>query len=513
MKIHSPLCGTLTALALLSLISPASNPALAQDDSWSVSAANWMQYWYHRPEPFDSLIFSDRLSRQDSLDNRFIVDFSLGEFYAGAWLRVLEPYRLSDSYEKLTQRYFGWNHNGLTIHAGNFYMTFDRGLTLNAFLDDVVNFDNNLDGVKVSGMLDHYDFDAFSARGLRFGSDERTYTLRGARGAIKPLVGLKGGFSYVKFMQNNELEFGRVANTNLTSFNTGINKGPIEIYGEYAWKRGRDAMGMKTDGDGTYLSGSISHSLASVYAEYENIIRLAYPELLGNPEQGPFNLPPPVSHQGRSLISKYNARGSRSYQVGILSGAIENVNFDLAFSEQFSRGKIPSEYLSEKYGGVRWSPTDPLTLNFHWDRHDYTSNNGTDSTGNSSEDEIENYIDGYFYLSAAQTVSITTYTKRFTNETWLPGVGLFRDDYHEDYLILGYATGSRFQLSVGGSLSNREPSTDPEKLAFVEMTLRFKWHELVVFHGGERGGLICSSGICSFRPTFQGTRVILFSRF
>ena len=38
-------------------------------------------------------------------------------------------------------------------------------------------------------------------------------------------------------------------------------------------------------------------------------------------------------------------------------------------------------------------------------------------------------------------------------------------------------------------------------------------HELVIFNGGERGGLICSSGICQNRPTFQGTRIVLFSRF
>lgn len=501
MKRSLPLLCAAAILALSGLFATGSNLALAQDDSWSVSAANWMQYWYHRPEPFDSLIYSDRLSRQDSLDNRFIVDFDLGQFYAGAWLRVLEPYRLSDSYERITQRYFGWNHDGLTIHAGNFYQTFDRGLTLNAFLDDVVNFDNNLDGVKVSGLFDRYDFDAFSARGLRLGTDERPYTLRGVRGAVKPITGLRSGFSYVRFMQNNEMEFGRAANTNLTSINSGINRGPIELYGEYAWRRGQSAFGERTDGDGTYLSGSISHRLASIYVEYENIIKLLYPE------QGPFNTPPPVSHQGRSLISKYGTPGARSYQVGIISGPTENLNIDLAYSEQYSRGISPSSYLSEKYGGIRWSLADQLTFNFHWDRHDYTAN-GVDSSRGSYEDEIENYVDAYYYLNSTQTVSLESYTKRFTSDN-----SFIFDDYHEDYLIFGYARGNLLQLSVGGSASNKDNSFDPEKLAFAELTLRFKWHELVVFHGGERGGLICSSGICSYRPTFQGTRVILFSRF
>jgi hypothetical protein len=193
--------------------------------------------------------------------------------------------------------------------------------------------------------------------------------------------------------------------------------------------------------------------------------------------------------------------------VGIISGPTENLNIDLAYSEQYSRGMSPSSYLSEKYGGVRWSLSDQLTVNLHWDRHDYTAN-GVDSLPGSYEDEIENYIDAYYYLNSTQTVSLASYTKRFTSDN-----SFVFDDYHEDYLIVGYARGNLLQLSVGGSLSNKDNSFDPQKLAFAELTLRFKWHELVIFHGGERGGLICSSGICSYRPTFQGTRVILFSRF
>jgi len=463
--------------------------ANAQNDTWSVSAANWLQYWYHKPQPFDSTIFSDRLSRQDSLDNRFIVDFDLGDFYAGAWLRVLQPNRPDTSYERIAQRYFGWTQNGFTIHAGNFYQTFDRGMTLNAFLDDAVYYDNNLDGVRVSGLYDRYDFDVVFGRAFRDRlTAERENTVRAIRGAIKPILGTKAGFSYVRFKQDDLEDFAKAVNSNITSAIGNINRGPFEVYAEYAARRGRGQFGGNVDGDGTYLSGSFSHSIFSVYSEYKNIMNLLYPTPAAS-----LNAPPPVSHSGRSLSSLASVPGERAYQVGILISPNYSLNFDLAYSESFSRGLANRFYLGEKFAGARWSPFEKLVVSYRWDRFDYTV-----------EDEIENYLEGYYYLNSYQTVSAMAYSRRFI---------LASHEYHEDYLTLGYARGGFLQVSVGGSLSNNDIDRDPNKLGFIELTLRFKSHELIVFQGGERGGLVCSSGICSVRPTFEGTRVILFSRF
>lgn len=477
-------------------------PAQCQtaDQSWSVSASNWMQYWYHQPEKFDSLSFGEQ-SRQDSLDNRLIVDFNLGNFYAGAWLRIFEPNSPDTSYERITQRYFGWENDGLSLRVGNFYQTFDRGLTLNTFYDDVINYDNNLDGVRVSGLYDHYDFDALSGRGINFSTGKRKYTIRAVRGAIRPIDGFKVGSSYVRFKQISLLEFGEAENTNLTAINTEINKGPIGLYAEYASKKGENEVDEANNGDGTYLSASFSQKFFSVYAEYKNIIRLLYPG-----PSAPFNNPPPVSHQGRTLSSVESTPGERAYQVGSLISPSFNLNFDLAYSESFSRGLFPGKYLAEKYAGVRWSPMEKLTSNYHFDRHDLTRNS-PDSLPGFQEDEIENYVDAYYYLTGSQTVSATAYTRRFITS------GSYNNSYHENYLTLGFAQGSLFQVNFGGSTSNKKNTRDPKRMAFIEFTIHFKSNDLVVFQGGERGGLICSSGICSLRPTFRGTRVMLYSRF
>ena len=469
---------TLTFMAIMVASGFVSPPAVrAQDENWSVSAANWMQYWH------------DRDSKADSLENRFIVDFNFGDFYTGTWFEVFEPDRPDRSYEKITQRYFGWNADNLNVHLGNFYQVFGRGLTLNAFYDDVIDFDNNLDGVKISALNDFAEFSAFSARGLNLSGDDIQYTVRGASGAVNPIPISSFGFSYIRFKQDDFISMDQSANINMTSFFSEINYGLLEAYGEYAYKRGFDPFGNEADGDGTYANVSISQGIINLLAEYKNYINLIYP----NP-QGAFNNPPPVSHQGRSLISLEGAPGERGYLLSTLIAPSFDLNFDFSFSESFSRGTFSKRYLAEKFAGVRWQVYSDLVLNYHWDRFDYTG-----------EDEIENYLDGHFYLDRTNTVSLTAFTRRFMT----PGA----EHYHENYLTLGYTRGNFLQLNVGGSTTSKKFRFDPEHLAFIEVIIRLKGHELIIFNGGERGGLICSSGICQIRPTFEGTRVMLFSRF
>lgn len=455
-------------------------------DEWTVSAANWMQYWYFE----DSSAF--QAARRDSLDNRFILDFNLGDFYTGMWLKILQLNRPDESSEEMTQRYFGWNQNGLTLHAGNFYQVFDRGLTLNTFLDDAVYYDNNLDGIKVSGLYNRFDFDAFSARGLNFNTGERNYILRGVRGSARPIEQASLGFSYVRLKQNDTESFFESLNANITGIHSGINAGPLELYGEYAYKRGKTPQyAPQVNGDGTYLSGSLSFEKFSIYSEYKNIINMIYPNA-----QNRFNSPPPASHSGRSLTDLAGTPGERGYQVGTLISPTFDINLELAYSESFSRSAPTDLYLGEKFAGLRWELSSDMVMNYNWDRIDY-----------SFEDEIDNYFDLYYYINYDLTFSATIYSRHFFPKD--------SDDYFEDYFTYGLSIANRFQLNVGGSKSNREndPNGDPKKLAFAELTIRFTSHELVIFTGGERGGLICSSGICQNRPTFTGTRIMLFSRF
>ena len=336
----------------------------------------------------------------------------------------------------------------------------------------------------------------FSGRGLNFNSGERDFVLRGGRGAIRIIDPLKVGFSYVRFKRDDPMSFSGSLNSNLTGINSRVIIGPLDFYAEYATRRGaRPDPFTEGNGDGTYLSASLAFEKISFFSEYKNIINLIYPS-----PQNRFNSPPPVSHSGRTLTDLAGVPGERAYQIGTLISPTFDINFEFSFSESFSRDAPIDLYLAEKFGGIRWSGLEDLVINYSWDRIDY-------SFGFSEEDEIENYFDSYYYLRNDITLSVVAYSRKF-----LPKGAEY---YHENYLTLGLGVSNRFQLSLGGSTTSWEnnPQGDPRKLAFAELIIRFTDHELVIFNGGERGGLICSSGICQNRPTFEGTRIILFSRF
>jgi len=466
--------------------------ASAQNDNWSVSAANWFQYWYYQDSTDTYIDAPYRSQKEDSVDNRFMVDFNFGDFYAGAWLRIFEPHRPDSSYERFAQRYFGWHDGNFTLHAGNFYQTFDRGLTLNAFLDDAIYFDNNLDGFKASALFNRLEFDAFSARAQRFRSNDRIYTLRGIHGAIRPLMPLKLGASYVRFKQNDIISPDYIRNTNVTGYSAQFSSEYLDLYGEYATRDGLNDFGAQVSGDGTYLSGSVNLGFANLYSEYKNYINLLYPDI-----QGSINVPPPVSHEGRTLASLAGTNGECGFLLGTLLSPTNYLNIDLSFSESNSRDHL--FYLAEKYAGLRYQFEGITSFNFHWVRFDLTG-----------EDEAQTYLDAYYYVNPVNTISFIAYGKKF--------MPIDAESYHENYLILGYSNANLYSLSLGGSTSNKLDAFpaavgESRRTAFIESTIHFKNHDLMIFHGVERGGFVCSSGLCQYRPSFDGTRVILFSRF
>jgi hypothetical protein len=87
--------------------------------------------------------------------------------------------------DSITQRYFGWEDNGLSIHAGTFYQVFDRGLILKAYRDENVQVDIPLEGIRVSGKYKYIDFDVLS--GSRKISFNQKPVVRGVHGKLKPV--------------------------------------------------------------------------------------------------------------------------------------------------------------------------------------------------------------------------------------------------------------------------------------------------------------------------------------
>ena len=474
----------LTSVLFLFLLVFGCGPKVfAFDGDWSVQATNSFEY-YHLKENI-AFRFLPQEAKEDSIRNRLIVDFLFGDFYAGVWYEIAPTGLFStSSFEEeteLRQRYFGWHQNGLEIRAGHFNSTFDRGLVLNAFYDDFANVYRNIDGINVrytsewlSGeMVGGQIFDESSADSL---------SIRGGRASFNPFGLFSVGGAYLRLWERNPL--GEMKSTNVKQGNWGLSFGPVDLYGEYARQGGYYMSALlPVEGDGTYLSGSLYGPFFGVTAEYKNYIHMQI--------QG-VNAPPPVNYFQRSLNGGWNEIG---WRLAATLTPYRDWSLEVDWANSWTRGE--GEIYDEQFVEVRGSYFQDNVLRASYDRH-------------KEQDHLEHWTDFtlYYYLTRKNTVSISGLHKKYEGS-------YFPKDYHEKDLTLGFSHSNLLVINLTGG-RNSQPGQFrelPEKTASVELTLKFRNNDLTIFHGDQRGGLVCTSGICTPQWAFRGTKVSLLSRF
>jgi len=472
----------LTSLLFLLVLLFAAGPrAFGFEGDWSVQATNSFEYC-HLKENL-AFRFLPQEAKEDSIRNRLIVDFLFGDFYAGVWYELAPTGIFSSSSfkeeAKLRQRYFGWHQNGLEIRGGHFNATFDRGLVLNAFFDDFANISRNIDGIRV-----HYTSDLFNSEvvgGEIFDEFSRdSLSIRGGRAALTPFGLFSVGGAYLRLWERNFL--GEMKSTNVKQGNLDISFGPVDLYGEYARQGGYLSALLPIEGDGTYLSGSLYGPFFGVTAEYKNYIHMQIPGV---------NSPPAVNHFEKSLNGGWNEIG---WRLAATLTPYSDWSLEVDWANSWMRGT--GSIFDEQFVQVRGSYYRENVLRASYDRH-------------KEHDHLEHWSDFsmYYYLTRRTTVSVSGLHKKYEDK--------FLKDYHEKDLTLGFSQARLFSISLTGGRSSElgQFRELPEKTASVELTVKFRNNDLTVFHGDQRGGLVCTSGVCVDQPAFRGTKVLLLSRF
>ncbi len=475
--------------------------AFAQGD-WSVSGANYARYYLFKRVHPDSAV-------ADSAATRFQFDFSMGDFFAGAWFELKHYGSAANNLDldSITQRYFGWRDNGLEISAGNFYQTFDRGLILNAYRDENVRIDIPLDGGRISGRYPWIDFDLLSAVG-RTPSAYRP-TLRGARAKFKPLSYFQVGGAYVRVIENDMI-FGDLR-SNLTQANARINRRfldlvDVDYYIEHARRDGYfiDYLSFPSEiknrnGSGTYSNITCSAWKVSTFFEYKNYKYLSFPNELDI--QANFNQPPAVNHQERSLQSQYSVSGEFGWRAGLNFAKDYYWGFLVDIAEAKSRDQR-DVFMNEKYFEIRGA---------YYRENQFVVS--IDRLGHSQKNEISPKLEMTYEIDDVNSVVLTAYYIKYE---------LREDegdstDYTEKFLNLEIVRGQWLNFTLGGSWSDKVygdmADKDPSEMFFAELTIKLPNNDLSLFYGGQRGGYVCSGGVCTIKPTFRGLRATLLSRF
>jgi hypothetical protein len=435
---------------------------------------------------------------------------------------IQDPNSIGVEGDKVVQRYARYHDDVFDVWAGNYDETFGKGLTLRSYRDRDFEIYQQLDG----GMVDA----SVPVAGREWGNvtalwgrnvhdeefQEKEDTVAGGQFTFKPVdfayVTGSGVKADVENVFNHEMEENKL-------FGGGLGGGwrYFDVYGEYATRKSYDSL-LQEDvtGDGLYgvVTGYLPRSSLSV--EYKLYDHLSYA----------YNNPPPVSHKEKMLtganepsewgyyvqgtanpVTDVRVRGGYNYadnKVGDVeekTAEIEEyfgeVRYDLPWPVYVQGGYDSISDLTfigdVKSGDIRATPS--LLVGWTpWDAHSFTG-----------EFEREERTD---YTNEGRIFVYNRANAGYTYSSWL-GLTVSYED-----------TDQRARELVDPGAQPRIPAVYRFKNNWLWGEVRLMWysstfqnHVLTLGYGSQRGGLVCSSGVCKEQAPFSGLKVALESSF
>lgn len=454
-------------------------------------------------------VWAEDSSRAASYLDRFDLQYERGPWAVGARLEFDEESRTDpEHFQGIARRFVEYRGETATMRAGTFYATFGRGLLLRAEEDDAVRVDRDIDGVHGSLAWRAFDGQAFIGRPRNDETHERDDLLSGAEAGVRLLSGLRLGAGYVRMdadppdfagtlSGNRELTAGSPAEElvggNLR-FQRGILDATLEGAKRYVWGvRDPYAGWIGTRGrDGDALYGSVSlgvpgYTLLLEGKDYEKF-------------DAPYSTLPPANQAGIPINNGLDERGVGA--VATVSPVREWIGEAAA---SWAEGRDDPGERRSVQGSVRrdWLGRAALELGGEW----------------TEEEELSSHAYRRYYgptIEALHYFGGSSISLHGRVQSWINQIrGGRRDKYTEIGADVTFALDpARAATLAVTSASEAIEEYDGEDL-WISLELAWTFaqsHDLKLKVGEERGGIVCSGGICHYEPPFSGVRLELSSR-
>ncbi|MCX7994672.1 MAG: DUF6029 family protein [candidate division WOR-3 bacterium] len=492
-------------------------PAHGQD--LRLSGSNRAEYWFFVDPNLDTTNYKDHLTEKLklSLDYKELTMRGIFFFWEPS-LRTIG--RLS--YIDYSAQY---KKDPVLLLYGRYYATFGRGLCLNQFLDEDFNNDNSLFGVKVdlSGFKSRVTLLSGKPRNIFFEElqykikNDTTDQIRGVNFETSILnfdnpwgFNTSLGGRYVRI--NRKKDMTPKAFTEL--FGGGINfkLGPWENYLEYAQRLGTiPRVGGRLKGDGYLFTSALSLTGFGLSLQY-----MDYNDLGVFSEDGyRYNEPPTPIKSGISVNRGVDEIG---YGIAVVTSPFDFISLEIDNNKVSTHdpglGRFKELfYLMDGMAGVLEQGvkaiTHPTELSEITIGVDYLVKQKIELPVN-KKTETKPYLDlqydfGTFFIELGLEQTFTT------SDT---------SKYNDRAASVSVGKPERFVLTLRVEKRNRVPGWLIEKLGketfwpMLELSLDLTTrHNLRLRIGGEKGGLVCSGGVCRFEEPFRGIKAVLTSIF
>jgi len=462
-----------------------------------ISGANHGEYWVFVDEQLDSLNYKEHL--QDKL--KLMVDYADLNFKGTFFLwRPSLP-----NPEKL--QYFDWTalyrKDPVNLLYGTYYATFGRGLVLNQFLDEDFNNDNSLYGLKFNLKYLNSQFTLLSGRPRNIFFEENIYKIkndttdqiRGANLETKLIPMTTVGGHYVRV--NRAVDLTPRAFTELFGGNIGFKIGPLESYFEYAQHLGcHPVIGGRLRGEGKLFTISLALSGLGISFQYMDYDTIGF----GGADYR-YNEPPTPIKSGISVNRGIDERG---YGITFSATPVDLINAEFDYNEFKTHNKDAG--VTELIAKATYYLSDNLELisGFEKTRKDNIE------MGIGKETTTKPYLEasydfGPFFTEAGYEHNFTSVdTSDYYDQAFSFSIG------RPELLVFSFRYERRNRVPEWLILKLGKETIWPLAELSLDLTNR---HNLRVRVGGEKGGLVCSGGVCRFEEPFRGVKMILTSIF
>lgn len=432
------------------------------------------------------------------------------------------------SFDHISRRFVQYERGPFKARVGNFFTTMGRGLILRGFELPNVLFEQrqfrrryayyrDFDGLLVEGTWRKFEFSFMNGNALNntfppqlADFDRRFGTVKGGQIKGRPFSWFMLGNAYIKteFKDRPEKDFYTFfseLSLNRVLRNWGLKRTSLKFYAEHARQNSHLDRFFSNSAEGphaTYLSINFGHKRLGLSAEYKDY--LGFENLVNEPPIG-------YMEHGYYLLNRNSKELLADYEKGYQYEATLRATDNLFLLANTSFAQSDLSYASFDFAEHFFEATAYLSSNltakvfYNWAKDDLKNESDRKTGGLNFEWE---FLPSYALSVDAQQQSIVRSFK-----------DVFREDFNNTYLAATLSKSPKMSFAVAVDRSTDPVETDKsETFDIVETDTKY-WtnlvasfqinmaHQLNLFYGSRRGGLVCVSGTCFEVLPFNGLEI------
>lgn len=483
------------------------------------------------------------------MENLTDIRFGLPEnVTVGFRLLYDDPPEIGLPFQGISRRFIEYKEDNLKLRIGNSSELYGRGLVLNLFENRGLAFDTWVDGIKASYKMGNLRTSLIAGT-IEFTDSislyrTEKYKIRGGNIEYKAFKSVNLGFSFIS-SEGGIPQFDQsltTVNAELPEFYLDLTQGPFSLFLNWAQKwTNASSLNLSSKGSGIYSALSYADGSLGITLEYKNYRFDQQDPFLRDDETRttkflPFQNPPIVMYEhSYTLLSRALHQVDFNDEIGFQIDANYAVNEDVNISFNFSLSSRHNKFKydnntfsfsriarSDNYLPSSKKEYSPFTEIFIEGEY-YINNNTAIRIGLANREKT--LYNEFIGLAGSHTIksivipfqmeyqfnknysALFQYEFENVNDNFNEG----EEDFNNQFISGTLSLYSKASISFRYEFTNNNFDLSNRKDWFVgEIGYRISGANLVsVSYGRERGGQICSNGVCRYLLPFKGLRFTL----